>query len=307
MRITDPCDICGIEAETIPSTGDEVHQICPACGEFRLSGTASSLVSKEYRTKKYMLRGWIRDQLREGSLPLIDSHTLKAIVTRKKPSIKERADKLLLEIYHYKPELGADIHVDDPSLIAATYSKDFNEFIFLEQYLESKKYLGGDVIGTFEVLPEGYIYIEEKLLRPFSNSPKGFVAMWFDASMDTVYEKGFQAAVLDVGYDPIRVDLIEHNNKIDDEIIANINSSKFVVADFTGHRGGVYFEAGYALGKGIPVFWSCRKDDIKNLHFDIRQYNCVVWESSQELREKLAKRIEAVLSFGPHKEGNSIP
>ena len=33
-----------------------------------------------------------------------------------------------------------------------------------------------------------------------------------------------------------------------------------VVADFTGHRGGVYFEAGFARGLGIPVVWTCHKE-----------------------------------------------
>lgn len=31
-------------------------------------------------------------------------------------------------------------------------------------------------------------------------------------------------------------------------MIILINSCKFVIADFTGNRGGVYFEAGYAHG-----------------------------------------------------------
>ena len=35
-----------------------------------------------------------------------------------------------------------------------------------------------------------------------------------------------------------------------DRIIAQIRASKFVVADFTRNRGGVYYEAGFALGLG---------------------------------------------------------
>jgi hypothetical protein len=62
----------------------------------------------------------------------------------------------------------------------------------------------------------------------------------------------------------------EHINKIGDEIISQIRRSKFLIADFTGHRGGVYFEAGLAMGLGLPVFWTCRRDDLDKLHFDIR-------------------------------------
>ena len=41
---------------------------------------------------------------------------------------------------------------------------------------------------------------------------------------------------------------------------------RFVVADVTNHRNGVYFEAGYAMGMGLPVIWMCHKDDMKEAH-----------------------------------------
>ena len=98
-----------------------------------------------------------------------------------------------------------------------------------------------------------------------------------------------------------RADKREYNHKVDDEIIAQIRRSRFLVADFTGHRGGVYFEAGFAKGLGQEVFWLCREDDIDELHFDIRQYNCIPWrdDEREELRRRLSTRIEAVLGAGP--------
>jgi len=71
------------------------------------------------------------------------------------------------------------------------------------------------------------------------------------------------------------------------------------VADFTGRRGGVYFEAGFALGLNLPVFWICRKDDLKKLHFDIRQYNFIIWEKPEELTKKLKDTIQAIIGTGP--------
>jgi nucleoside 2-deoxyribosyltransferase len=123
--------------------------------------------------------------------------------------------------------------------------------------------------------------------------------MWFDPSMSDPYDKGFQIGISRARYNPIRIDRQEHINKIDDEIIALINSSAFVVADFSGHRGGVYFEAGYALGLGLPVVWTCRETDIDGLHFDIRQYNCILWETPEELATRLEKRIGASIGIGP--------
>ena len=81
--------------------------------------------------------------------------------------------------------------------------------------------------------------------------------MWFHKDMDEAYADGFQVGILQARYDPVRIDQVEHVNRIDDEIFEQLKSSKFVVADFTGHRGGVYFEAGFSLGFDIPVFWAC--------------------------------------------------
>lgn len=79
-----------------------------------------------------------------------------------------------------------------------------------------------------------------------------------------------------------------------------------MLADFTGHRGGVYFEAGFAKGLNLEVIWTCKEDDLVNLHFDIRQYNCIVWsENNLEKFEKdITNRICAVLGYG--REGSLI-
>jgi hypothetical protein len=84
-----------------------------------------------------------------------------------------------------------------------------------------------------------------------------------------------------------------------DEIIAEIRRSAFLVADFTGHRQNVYFETGFAIGLARQVVWTCRKDQIKDLHFDIRQYNCIDWENAAELARRLRLRIEAMFCRGP--------
>jgi nucleoside 2-deoxyribosyltransferase len=109
------------------------------------------------------------------------------------------------------------------------------------------------------------------------------------------YDNGIDKAIRDSGFDPLRVDRLEHNNKICDVIVAEIRKSAFLVADFTGQRLGVYFEAGFAMGLGIPVIWLCRKDHLESTHFDTRQYNYLVLESESELHEKLLNRINATI------------
>ena len=124
--------------------------------------------------------------------------------------------------------------------------------------------------------------------------------MWFDDQMKKIYDETIALGIIDAGYHPHRVDQREYNDKIDDEIIVQIRRSRFIVADFTGHRGGVYYEAGFAKGFGLEVIMTCRKDHMENLHFDIRQYNCIEWEQDKlgDFRKKIKNRIERVFGQG---------
>jgi hypothetical protein len=124
-----------------------------------------------------------------------------------------------------------------------------------------------------------------------------FVAMSFDPSLTPAFVDGIRPAVeTDCGFVVYRVDQTEHNDQITDKIIAGILSSQFLVADFTGQRPGVYFEAGYARGLGRQVVWTCRADEADQLHFDTRQYNHVLWQTPADLRAKLADRIRATIA-----------
>jgi nucleoside 2-deoxyribosyltransferase len=165
-------------------------------------------------------------------------------------------------------------------------------------YMDEMNLLRKKIVHTggleFMVAPAGWQRISD-LQTKASDSKQAFVAMWFADEMDAFYENGMKAGITDAGFDAKRIDNKEHNNKICDEIIAEIRKSRFVVADFTGQRGGVYFEAGFAMGLGIPVIWTVRKDQIEQVHFDTRQYNHIVYDSAEDLKQKLCNRIRATI------------
>jgi hypothetical protein len=56
------------------------------------------------------------------------------------------------------------------------------------------------------------------------------------------------------------------------------------------------------MGLSLPVFWTCRKDDLLKLHCDVRQYNCIDWTDVADLAQRLQRRIEAVIGRGPIKQ-----
>lgn len=299
------CEICRKEhTKTRQRYSGGTHQICPRCGEFKITGTAEGIVSNPlWNAKRAILSGWIRSQNMSGFVPTISATVLDEVIARPPPSVMERANGLLIEAGRGLNALGDQFNVMEPRFLAATYSSSSDEVLYLLRLLEDLRFAKSRTLeGGCEILPAGYIKLDE-LRNPGPASTQGFIAMWFDASLNDAYDSGLQAGVFQAGYDPVRIDRVEHVNRIDDEIIRQINASKFLVADFSGHRGGVYFEAGYALGRSLPVFWTCRKQDMGSLHFDIRQFNCIDWASPEELANRLATRIEAVLGPGPRRRG----
>ncbi|HQU98215.1 MAG TPA: hypothetical protein PLV19_06305 [Nitrosomonas sp.] len=147
----------------------------------------------------------------------------------------------------------------------------------------------------FKIIAKGWSRISELQNKPNKESNQAFVAMWFNNEMNSYYQSIKEAIELD-GTQCIRIDSEQHNNKICDEIIAQIRKSKYLVADFTGNRGGVYFEAGFALGLGIPVIWMVRNDYLEEIHFDTRQYNHIVYETEVDLKQQLKYRIQATIT-----------
>ncbi len=121
---------------------------------------------------------------------------------------------------------------------------------------------------------------------------KVFVAMWFDDSMKKAREN-INEAIKSCGYEPMLIDMKEHNNQIVPEIFKEIDDSEFVIVDLTGHRGGVYYEAGYAMAKGKTVILSCRNDE--DTHFDVAQINTIYWQNEKDLFERLTRRIKATV------------
>ena len=138
--------------------------------------------------------------------------------------------------------------------------------------------------------------------------------MWFGddalvestAFMAEFYTQHVKRAIEKAGYQGDRVDLTPHNDFIMDKIQAMIRVAPFVVADFTGNRGGVYFEAGFARGLGVEVIHTCRRTHFNDAHFDIKQINTIVWDAPADIDEQLYYRITNTLGPGPFANEESV-
>ena len=245
-------------------------------------------------------------RLQGDTAPTITTRLVKDALNKLPLPVHERAERLLRYFASRSDKVGEDLEIDDYSgAMAWSESIDEEEVAFLIDYLVEMGWLfPADTLGSMGIVSvDGYGHIAD--LASNQDSAQCFVAMWFSEEMDDPYEQGIKRAIESAGYEPMRIDRKEHANKIDDEIIAEIRRSRFLIADFTqgddGARGGVYYEAGFAHGLNLPVIFSCRSDMVNELHFDTRQYNHIVWKTPKELRRDLTNRIEAVIGEGPNK------
>ena len=291
------CPICRLDAAAQRKKNAETIQ-CRRCGKFEIADSLvgtfqQGLSAADQRLLPY-LSAYIRqaDDRREVVVLRTDNwQELAKAHVGTSPSHKVR--KLLEWFKSRSPHLGAQVSITgelDYPLVDAVSSAELG---FVLQYTLDLNYIkrNGD---SFQLTVPGWEH-----LQPATGGIPGrcFIAMSFDPSLDDAFQSGIYLAVKkDCDFEPIRIDRVHHNEKICDKIIAEIRLSQFVVADFTFQRAGVYFEAGFAMGLGRPVIWTCREDDFDNTHFDTRQYNHIIWETPQDLREKLADRIRATIT-----------
>ncbi len=339
MNRENECPIWGTLATFAPTIGDSSEvQSARAGGAYTISGSAKCLVGESTESEKVKLTSWLVEQRRLGEpCPKISGDTLAEIANWRAPSVHERADKLLLFVASESQVIGKrfsfSIRLLNNELNSWEWSPEFEKILahsasieatevnYLFDYLVQQEFTsrcvylegsqgsgphsGRDSYSEYLVTPRGYARLAA-LDGINTSSWQGFVAMWFHPDMDDAYNNGLRLAIEGAGYQPLRIDFVDHNDKIDDEIIAEIRRSRFVVADFThgetGVRGGVYYEAGFAHGLNIPVIFTCRKDRQKEIHFDTRQFNHIFWEDAKDLHKQLQQRISATIGDGPLKK-----
>ena len=216
-------------------------------------------------------------------------------------NINELQRRVLFMLYKQCPKYGNDIgKVNQYDF----FTEDNSDWLFVLEAMLHKNWIDvkikkiGDgtfnFISPFLIVENGWFEIEKDL--EINYSKQVFVAMWFDKSLDKAAIK-IEEAIRTCGLKVMRIDRKEHNNEISGEILHEIMNSRIIIADVTGQRNGVYFEAGFALGHQKSVIWSCQKDDLKNVHFDTRQYNHIVWDNEDDLSIKLRDRILATLAI----------
>lgn len=313
LPINSQCPICENRSHLQRDARTETALvICPTCGKFRLSfeveillenlraKPANQLYKISHLTRTMAERGFGKRD--NAFFPVYSSKDLEQPLQAADPPVEEKLQTLLGYLGSISGFPGQTVDFSLQNDFSVVAARNEIEALFYLQTLEAQGLLsieGQPLSGgrPCKVTAKGWLEIQ-RVAQSGAESHNGFIAMWFDPSRSAV-DLAICEAISGAGYNPVRMDRLEHLNRIDDEIIVRIRQSKFLVADFTGHRNGVYFEAGFMLGLGRPVIWVCEKNELNDLHFDTRQYNMIDYSDIADLGTRLKLRIEANLGRGP--------
>ena len=196
---------------------------------------------------------------------------------------------LFVERYDYKN--GRYERRSDDALKSQAYY--MINYLVEQKLIESpKSWNGNEYSRPLTLAPKGYARID-LLQKNTANGKNVLVAMKFGDDTKKLRE-AIREGISEAGYIAIFIDEVEHNDFITPELLKYIRDSKFVVVDLSHQNNGAYFEEGYAMGLGKPVIQLCKKD--VRLHFDIAQKNTIIWETEDEIVDRLRNRIKATIS-----------
>jgi nucleoside 2-deoxyribosyltransferase len=307
------CPLCKQQANT--GRGEPVDGVrtvdCTVCGVYEIDEDAlKSLDATAYADTKplHLLSGIVKTAPVHGiptyRITLADVDRLKSGVVVER-TFSERLEALLRWVSLERP--GSEVTAVPETSYPAAFCRDHNEWLFLIGEAEERKLVRRPTVRGgqgLSITGNGYEWLEARSQKSVGH--QGFVAMSFSRQLERIYDEGIEPAIRTAGYGPVIIRNVEFNGGIMDRIQAEIRRSRFVVADLTENRAGVYHEAGFAAGLGIPVFYMARTDHLDPqgksfLHFDVRHLNVTAWEETKldDLAERLKARIQATLGDGP--------
>ncbi len=299
------CPICKLEDQGANAYdfGRKKSIQCARCGRYSITSTAQAMIGEG--RPSYKLIAWIRDNNeQENDPPEITSNVLRNLensIPNYSPSQKQLI--LMRNIERHTKFPGHAVNIVPEYDYPLSWATNVAELLYYLQNLVDRNFLRlpekahekvNTMVNIVEIAPLGWEYLEKNEDKS-TFSDQAFVAMSFSPEFKSAWENAIKPAIQRAGYKAYRVDSQPHSDRIDTKIMTEIKNSRFLLADVTEQKQGVYFEAGYALGLSIPVIWSCRKDDISNVHFDTRQYNHILWENEKELEEVIYNFVCAII------------
>ncbi len=337
-------EIKNVNVNQYDPLGNPMSYDCPSCGFINLTEEAIDLITGGNFTKEekkiisIVIRNEWETRRRKPSAKALTTNYLDQILKQYRPlDALDRMDKALLNLERASKFIGQKMRINLGHEFPYYHCFYTNELHSILCFLCQEGLIHGvdpkNPHDGLNITSKGYEKLRE-LKKTGRDSRQCFVAMWLALKLNDIYKKAIEPAIeyieegqIEPRFKALKIDDEEHTNDINDEIIAQIRRSRFMVCDLTGYRGGVYWEAGFAYGLGLEVIYTCRKDwikpeilkddngkDVKELldskgkrieikkegiHFDLEHRNRIEWEEGdlnlKSFQDKLTKRIKAII------------
>jgi hypothetical protein len=255
--------------------------------------------------REYLLSGYTRQAQLEGrGPPLLTERSARQAMAGAPQNVGERIDRLLLSL----GAIAGDDHAHDFALRGNVdyplgYCKNAGGFNYLLGYLQEEALFGAVDMNSQQLTVRGWERIRA-LREDHGHGSQVFVAMPFGEEYRATFDEALEPAIRAAGYAPNIMSESKVPGVIDVQMLLEIRRSRLLVAEMTGTNAGAYFEAGYALGRGIPViFCLSQAESIRDQHFDTRHHNYIHWANLEELENELQVRIEFAIGKGPNPVG----
>ena len=312
--------ICDQPLPTAPVPGNhgEYYYVgCVKCGEYlvehRLTYAGNTLLSNpklcalinKYRAIKgrdvfLHTRDFDADILRLNESKW-DAVEIEEILDEWPSDVPERLELAFFLFANHYNIMGEQFSVESNLSIAWGLLKESECNFALSSWI-SLGYVKGNS-DLMYILPKGWEYLEEIKQKSVVDKKlkQVFVAMSFSTEHEPIYELAIKPAIEACGYTPMIIRDKHYNDGVMDNIIAEIRKSRFVIADYTGNKRGVYYEAGFAFGLGLEVVKCVDEAQLSPtvpadlaLHFDVKHINFIAWKDHATLKTRLVSRIKAM-------------
>ena len=325
--VFDKCSVCKYEAFFYEDGSQESVRVdCLRCGLFRITMQAYRNFKEKLSTNIYLLASSKINELARHKHVYTEDDIEKLSKTSI-PSVDERAINLLKCFAEHYPQIGSGPLMRDikhfsskaPNIeeadferaiakfvyqsLSRSYSNNKEEldYLFMDYHILETKFIN-KFNNKLEISPKGWARLDELKIK-IQESNIGFIAMKFTDKLEKYADKWFKGGIKDAGYEAAAMYSHQHTNLIDNEMIAQIKRSKFLVCDLTYNSSGAYYEAGFAHGLDKPVMFLCEKKFFKDnggVHFDTNHYPIRFWEydKGKELRNELKNWIESTVGRG---------
>ncbi len=118
-----------------------------------------------------------------------------------------------------------------------------------------------------------------------------FVLMPFSSEFDDIYALGIKAACQELDIECQRVDEQLFDESILERIYNQIEDADIIIADMSHKNPNVFYEAGYAHGRGQRVILLTKNSE--DIPFDLRHYQHIVYgDKISVLKDKLKAKLK---------------